>query len=297
MTNDYKLVFGHEDKDEDDVGSNDNFSDNSEDSRDEEEDGDEDDVDSNEDSNDDSNESEDEKEDSDTDIDSQDDAMATEARQAMQRMIMFYNDVQNNKYVMDLQDKFPSIAKLKKYDLIQIEEDEDDDDEHQTKVDILKRSHLNITIFITETLLEIVEGYDHNKLLNGILDESYRTLTINSEKFLINLFSDLYIGAEDHKAVIQEDDNDKESLEELAEKERNLRENFREKMGVDPVDPEFLLDKIKTYSSMESIEHLNLREEILSQGKRLGIRWIPPRAFSRDLIADMMDEKIEECYK
>ena len=91
--------------------------------------------------------------------------------------------------------------------------------------------------------------------------------------------------------------NDKESLEELAEKERNLRENFREKMGVDPVDPEFLLDKIKTYSSMESIEHLNLREEILSQGKRLGIRWIPPRAFSRDLIADMMDEKIEECYK
>ena len=48
---------------------------------------------------------------------------------------------------------------------------------------------------------------------------------------------------------------------------------------------------------MEGIEDLNLREEILIQGKRLGIRWIPPRAFSRDLIADMMDEKIKEYYE
>ena len=68
-------------------------------------------------------------------------------------------------------------------------------------------------------------------------------------------------------------------------------------MGIDPVDPKFLLDKLESYSAMEGIEDLNLWEEIISQGKTLGIRWIPPRAFSNDLICDMIDELIEECYK
>ena len=274
--NDYRLVFGHEDGD-----------------------GDEDDVDSNENSTDDSNGSDYEKEDSDTDtdIDSKDDGTEAEARQAMRRIIKFNNDVENNRYVMDLQDKFPSIAKLPKVEFVKIGEDEDDDDKNETKDDLLMRSWLNISIFITEQLLEIVDEYDNSRLLNKILDEVYRQWTVNCEKFLVNFFHNVFIEADDHRVVVQEDDYDKESMEELKEKQINLREKFEEKMGIDPVDPKFLLDKLESYSAMEGIEDLNLWEEIISQGKTLGIRWIPPRAFSNDLICDMIDELIEECYK
>ena len=299
-TNDYRLVFGHEDKDddEDDVDSNEDSNEDSSESEDETADSDTDtDIDSQDDE--DSNESEDDKEDSDTDIDSQDDDMAKEARQAMFRLITFFNDVQADKYVLDLQDKFPYIAKLPKGEFVKIGEDEDDDDKNETKDDFLQRSWLNISIFITENLLKIVDEYDNNRLLNKILDEVYRTYTVNCEKFMVDFFHKVFIEADDHRLVVQDYDYDydEESVEELKEKQRNLREKFKEKMGIDPVDPQFLLDKLESYSTMEGIEHLNLREEITRQGNTLGIRWIPPRAFSNDLICDMIDEKIEECYE
>ena len=67
-------------------------------------------------------------------------------------------------------------------------------------------------------------------------------------------------------------------------------------MGIDPVDSKFLLDKLEIDLAMEGVEHLNLREEVTSRGK-MGVRWIPPRAFSRGLMLDMFEEKIEEYYK
>ena len=159
----------------------------------------------------------------------------------------------------------------------QAKEDEDSDDSgdysdeeiFNSKEEFWNHVYLKNSIYVSRNLINILDEFPENENINRILTDAFTVMTGTFEHNLVALWHILFIIMHDHKAEV----DPVESLEDLEIEEKNLRNEFIERMGVDPIDPE---------------KPFEIDQDTLEEGQ---LRWWPPRPFSKNWIHFMISEK------
>ena len=245
---DYKLVYGNEDLDSDDVSEQ-------------------------------SSEGDGDEEDWETCEDDEDDDYDKEFEEDEEEDI--YEDKKVSNFMDKLVNRFEAMGRVLLEDSnaseVQQAEDEEDSDASgdytdeeiwTSKMEFWNYVYLKNSISVNRNLIDILDEFPENENINRILDDAFNTMTLTYEQNLVALWYMLFIAMHDCKAEYSV-----ESLEDLEVEERNLREKFIERMGVDPVDPEKLFE---------------IDPGTLEEGQ---LRWWPPRPFSKRWIQFMISEK------